>query len=189
MRRTQDPGADNASTGERFAVPFSFLSVYDFNTLIAVNACGLCLNNKDSPMSLSTQLSAELLEVLEAARGARGKAYAPYSGFQVGSAVKTDDGRLVFGANVENASYGLTVCAERNAVMRAVIEKRCRIVAVAVCASPLATPCGMCRQTLVQFAQDDCPIILGTPDRALPPQIRRLGDLIPDAFRLKGLYE
>lgn len=134
-------------------------------------------------------LSADHMDLLNAAREARNHAFAPYSGFKVGSAVRTSDGRVVIGANVENASYGLTVCAERNAVMRAIIEKQCQITAVAVCAEPEATPCGMCRQTLVQFAADDCPVILGTPDPAVAPHMKRLGDLLPDAFRFSGMNE
>lgn len=140
------------------------------------------------PMAVS-QLSTDHRDLLEAAREARNHAFAPYSGFRVGSAVRTSDGRMVIGANVENASYGLTVCAERNAIMRAIIEKHCQITAVAVCADPEATPCGMCRQTLVQFAADDCPIILGTSDPAVAPHMKRLGELLPDAFRLRGNYE
>lgn len=141
-------------------------------------------------MTLPTsQISADLVELLLAAREARNRAYAPYSGFRVGSAVRTSDGRIVIGANVENASYGLTVCAERNAVMRAIIEQRCSIVAVAVCAEPAATPCGMCRQTLVQFAADDCPVIIVTPDSAVEPEVKRLGNLLPVAFRLQGTNE
>src|SRR5688572_3825183 len=89
------------------------------------------------------QATPELLELLNAARDARTRAFAVYSGFKVGSAVLTSDGRTVIGANVENASYGLTLCAERNAVMRAIIDRPCEIVAVAVCAEPAATPCGM----------------------------------------------
>lgn len=140
------------------------------------------------PMT-GSQLSADLLDLLNAAREARGHAFAPYSGFKVGSAVRTSDGRVIIGANVENASYGLTVCAERNAIMRAIIEQQCKIVAVAVCAEPAVTPCGMCRQTLVQFAADDCPVIIGTPELEVEPQLKRLGDLLPDAFRLRGTYE
>lgn len=134
-------------------------------------------------------ISTELLELLHAAREARDRAYAVYSGFKVGSAVRTTDGRVVIGANVENASYGLTVCAERNAIMRAVIENRCAIVAVAVCAEPAATPCGMCRQTLAQFAADDCLVIIGTPDPNAEPELKRLGDLLPNAFRFPGPHE
>lgn len=128
----------------------------------------------------------ELLSLLAAARAARERAFAPYSGFKVGSAVLTSDGRIVIGANVENASYGLTVCAERNAILRAIIDGLCAIRAIAVCAEPAATPCGMCRQTLVQFADDDCPVVIGTPDASAEPQIKRLGDLLPDAFRFSG---
>jgi cytidine deaminase len=90
-----------------------------------------------------------------AAKAASAQAYCPYSGFAVGAAVHAADGRVFAGCNVENASYGLAVCAERNAVFHAVAAGVRDIVAVAVYTpTPMyATPCGACRQVLMEFAR------------------------------------
>jgi cytidine deaminase len=116
-------------------------------------------------------------DLLELAREAAGGAYAPYSGFRVGAAVLARDGRVVTGANVENSSYGLTLCAERAALGRAVAEgiRPGDVEAVAVTASP----CGACRQWLLEFAVE----------RVLFPWqgelvARRPDELLPDSFRL-----
>ena len=97
--------------------------------------------------------TARLESLLDAARGASAKAYAPYSRFHVGAAVLADDGRVFTAANVENASYGLTSCAERNAVFAAVFAGVRRIVAVAIhtpTGEPVS-PCGACRQVIHEF--------------------------------------
>lgn len=90
------------------------------------------------------------------AERARRRAYAPYSKFSVGAALLLDDGTIVHGCNVENASYGLAVCAERTAIFRAVTEGRRGFTAIAVTAGPrmAASPCGACRQVLHEFAPD-----------------------------------
>lgn len=92
--------------------------------------------------------------LLEAACAVRGKAYAPYSNYHVGAAVLAEDGRIFTGVNVENASFGLTICAERAAVFEAVADGVRRLLAVAVCTDDAASPCGACRQVLGEFAQD-----------------------------------
>jgi cytidine deaminase len=92
--------------------------------------------------------------LLAAAKAVSGQAYCPYSGFAVGAAVRSFDGRVFAGCNVENASYGLAVCAERNAVFHAVAAGARDIVAVALYTpTPVyTTPCGACRQVLMEFA-------------------------------------
>jgi cytidine deaminase len=128
---------------------------------------------------VSTPQDAERLGA--AAREARDRAYAPYSGFQVGAALLTDDGRIFAGANVENASYGLSMCAERAAVFHAVAEGVRGIRAVAVSASndEPTWPCGGCRQVLHEFGPDMVVISEGRGGRR---EERRLAELLPLAF-------
>jgi cytidine deaminase len=92
-------------------------------------------------------------EMVRIARDARANAYAPYSNYSVGACVRTDDGRLYAGCNVENASFGMTICAERTAVVKAVSEGARRFTAIAVAAEgAMPYPCGACRQVLSEFA-------------------------------------
>jgi cytidine deaminase len=124
--------------------------------------------------------------LLAAARAVRSHAHAPYSRFTVGAAVLDDAGRIHTGCNVENASYGLTICAERNAVAAAVAAGAKSIRAVAIVTRmrrPPATPCGACRQVLAEFAGDDLPVLLAGPTGIAHEQ--RLGALLPQAFRLR----
>lgn len=97
--------------------------------------------------------------LVDAACAARERAYAPYSNYHVGAAILTEDGRIVTGVNVENVSYGGAICAERTAVVKAVSEGVRRFTAIAVCTSNMGSPCGICRQTLVEFA-GDIPVLL-----------------------------
>jgi len=123
--------------------------------------------------------------LLTAARAVRRHAHAPYSRFSVGAAVLDSDGRIHAGCNVENASYGLTICAERNAVAAAVAAgaRALRAVAVVTRLRPPATPCGACRQVLAELGGDDLIVLLGSPTGAA--RRLRLGDLLPQAFRLR----
>jgi cytidine deaminase len=122
--------------------------------------------------------------LVEAARGARKHAHAPYSRFPVGAAVLDERGRVHVGCNVENASYGLTICAERSAVAAAVAAgaRAIRAVAVVTAARPAASPCGACRQVLAEFGADDVPVLLAGP-RGAVAQTLAIGDLLPAAFR------
>jgi len=116
-----------------------------------------------------------------AARQARRRAYAPYSRFKVGAAVRAA-GRIHAGANLENASYGLTVCAERNAVAAAVAAGARRLTAVAVASGtrPPTPPCGACLQVLSEFAGPALPVrLLGAGGRAVETT---LGALLPRGF-------
>jgi cytidine deaminase len=125
-------------------------------------------------------VTAEERDALLAAAGeVRQRAYAPYSNFRVGAAVLTDDGRIFTGVNVENASYGLTVCAERTAVGTAVSAGVQHIVAAAVSSDNGVAPCGACRQVLREFA-DDIPIWLVDAEGAVHQT--SLYRLLPDHF-------
>ncbi len=120
--------------------------------------------------------------LIEAARRAYENAYAPYSRFRVGAAVLADDGQVFVGCNVENSSFGLTVCAERNAVAAAVVAGA-RPQAVAVVASgALTAPCGACRQVLSEFSER-MPVILATADGD-DTRVTSLDALLPGAFHL-----
>ncbi len=124
------------------------------------------------------------LRLVEAARRVAAFAYAPYSGFRVGAAALGGNGRIYTGCNVENSSYPVTLCAERNAVGSAVADGETRIVAVAV-ASPEdlddLTPCGMCRQFLAEFGDD----VLVVTRQGGAWRAQSVRELLPGAFRLE----
>lgn len=105
---------------------------------------------------------AERSQLIQAAQECRHFAYAPYSNYLVGAALLADDGQIYAAVNVENASYGLTVCAERNAVAKMVSQGGRQILAIAVCTINGGTPCGACRQVLSEFA-GNVPVYLCTP--------------------------
>jgi cytidine deaminase len=119
--------------------------------------------------------------LLEAALRARRNAHAPFSNFQVGAAIEAEDGRIFSGCNVENATYGLTVCAERVAVFKAISEgaRKFRRVAVAADTPVLTPPCGACRQILWEFCGDVELVLVNLEGKT---EIFRLKDLFPRPF-------
>ncbi len=123
-------------------------------------------------------------KLIAAACAARQRAYAPYSHYMVGAAVLADDGQIYTGVNVENASYGLTICAERAAVFAMVAAGGRRLQAVAVCTGNGGSPCGACRQVLAEFAAD-VPVFLS--DTAGQTRRTSLLTLLPDHFGSEDL--
>ena len=122
--------------------------------------------------------------LLAAARGARERAYAPYSHFRVGAAVLTHEGSVYRGCNVENASYGLTICAERSAIFAAVAAEgpgmKLRAIAVSADHEPPCSPCGACRQVIAEFGYDAVVLFYG--ESGLQQVL--IQDLLPETFRL-----
>lgn len=125
--------------------------------------------------------------LIAAARAARPQAYAPYSHFTVGAALLAEDGRIYSGVNIENASYGLTVCAERNAIGAMVLAGGQRIRAVAVCTENGVTPCGACRQVLAEFAPEGNDVPVWMIDGAENTRTMTLAELLPDDFGARHL--
>jgi cytidine deaminase len=117
----------------------------------------------------------------KAAKDAREKAFAPYSNFKVGAAIETADGEIFTGCNVENASYGLTVCAERVAIWKAMSEGKRDFVSLAVVAETeeLTPPCGACRQIIWEFC-GDIPVTL--TNLSGKSETMQMSELLPRAF-------
>ena len=125
-------------------------------------------------------------QLIAAAKRARENAHAPYSDFRVGAAVRAKSGRIFGGCNVENATYGLTVCAERLAIFKAVSEGERGFDAVAVVtdSEKLTPPCGACRQIIWEFCAD-VPVILSNLQGKT--EITRMRDLFPKPFDSSNL--
>jgi cytidine deaminase len=124
----------------------------------------------------------------QAAARAAESAYAPYSGFRVGAALQLEDGSIITGANVENVSYGLTICAERSAICKAVAEKgpaiRVKAIAVTNLNHAASPPCGACRQVLSEFVTEDAQISF--PSDA-GTELLPFAQLMPFAFKFPRL--
>ncbi|PID86937.1 MAG: cytidine deaminase [Chloroflexi bacterium] len=123
-------------------------------------------------------------DLIQAAIEARQNAYAPYSNYAVGAALLADNGRFYTGCNVENTSYGLTICAERTAVVKMVSDGVRKIEAIVVCTENAGSPCGACRQVLSEFA-GDVPVWL--VDAAGNGRETTLLTLLPDRFTPRHL--
>lgn len=123
-------------------------------------------------------------ELIDAAKEVRNLAHAPYSNFQVGAAVETDDGTIYTGCNVESASYGLTMCAERVAIWKGISEgaKKFGRIAVVVDTEELTPPCGACRQVIWEFCGDVAVILSNLNDKT---ETIQMSELLPKAFDSK----
>ena len=126
--------------------------------------------------------------LINAARAARERAVAPFSHFRVGAAVETEDGKLYTGCNIESASYGLTVCAERVAIWKALSEgeRRFKRLAVVADTDQLTPPCGTCRQIIWEFCRDATVIFANLRG---DKESFRMSELLPRAFDVRFLKE
>ncbi len=123
--------------------------------------------------------------LLDLANEARRRAYAPYSGYKVGSALRTKSGKIYTGVNVESAAYPMTMCAERVAVFKAVSEGEREFEVISVVTDNGGTPCGGCRQVLAEFGLETI-VLIGDGNGKLL-QETTVGDLLPGAFTPKDL--
>lgn len=125
-------------------------------------------------------------ELVEEAIKAKEKAYAPYSHFRVGAALETAEGKIYTGCNIENASFGLAICAERVAIFKAVSDgcQNFKALAVAGDSDNFCSPCGSCRQVMAEFAPDMPVIMVGANKKY---QVQKVGELIPGYFNKNEL--
>ena len=127
-------------------------------------------------------------ELIASAKEAMGRAYAPYSGFHVGAALLCADGTVYQGCNIENASYSPTNCAERTAFFKAVYDGHRKFSAIAVCGgmggniTGFTTPCGVCRQVMKEFCEDDFTVYVVGPEDSY--ETYTLAQLLPSGFSL-----
>ena len=135
---------------------------------------------------MTTQTQAALDQLLRLAEQAAQNSYSPYSKFRVGAALRLTSGEIVTGTNVENVSYGLTICAERAALVRAVSqfgpEIRIEAVAIANLNGMPSPPCGACRQVLAEFIQPDAPVAFPTKEGT---RTMAFSDVLPLGFEMK----
>ena len=128
----------------------------------------------------------EYQELVDKAIEAKQNSYSPYSNFKVGAALLAKSGEVYLGTNIENASYGLTICAERTALFKAVSEGEKEFVSIAInCETDsfnYAFPCGACRQVIAEFLSDDADVIVSI--RSGEFKVYKVKDLLPNAFRL-----
>ena len=126
----------------------------------------------------------DMADLIHEAVEARLQAHAKYSRFSVGSAILSEDGTIFRGCNVENASFGLTLCAERVALTSAITSGHRTFRAIAIVADRLAAPCGACRQVLAEFCSEDFPVHIATAADPTSIETHLLGNLLPERFQL-----
>ncbi|KAI1962921.1 hypothetical protein LOZ58_002545 [Ophidiomyces ophidiicola] len=133
-------------------------------------------------MASNSLTAAELDTLSSKAIAAKSSAYCPYSKFQVGASLLTEDGTFFVGGNVENASYPVGICAEKNVFSTAVVagHRKFKAAAVATNTSPAASPCGSCRQFMREFCPSNFPVYLYDKDGRYV--VRTIEELLPDSF-------
>jgi len=130
-------------------------------------------------------MNENIKKLLDAARKAKENAYAPYSHFHVGAALMTEDGNIYSGCNVENTSYGLTICAERNAIFKMAAEGKRLISEILVIGDTeeFLPPCGACRQVIAEFSKKETPVYMCNKNGDVKQST--VDDIIPYSFTLK----
>jgi cytidine deaminase len=136
-------------------------------------------------MAMIDMTNEERQALIDLAKEARRRAYAPYSNYLVGAALRTTSGRIYTGVNVENAAYPTGICAERVAVFKAVSDGECKFEVIAVVTSNGGTPCGSCRQVLAEFGLDTVVLIADGNGRLVKET--SVNELLPGAFRPEDL--
>jgi cytidine deaminase len=128
-------------------------------------------------------------DLISKAIAAREKAYVPYSNFKVGAALVTEDNTVYSGCNIENASYGATNCAERTAIFKAVSDGHTKIKAIAIVTDleNYASPCGICRQVILEFAAENIEIILAKNEKDYI--VKTMEEILPGAFAKNNLLK
>jgi cytidine deaminase len=151
-----------------------------------VSAKKRAVTSKKKARAGAARVDAKLLDALvEEAKAVRERAYAPYSRYRVGAAIATRSGRIFTGCNVENASYGATICAERGAIMQMVAAGESAPIACAVVTADQGSPCGICRQVLAEFTRDMPIVMAGVGGEGESGRVVQLSALLPHAFVLR----
>jgi len=161
--------------------PTAIIAIVGISVFAAIS-CNNTNQNASQPTAQNSNVPADIFKTLiDSATKARNNAYAPYSKFLVGSAVLAGSGAIYTGCNVENASFGLTNCAERTAIFKAISagEKRIKAVAVVTDVPELTAPCGACRQVIYEFGRDVDVIMANLKGKQ---KIEKISKLLPDAF-------
>lgn len=131
------------------------------------------------------QIREDYKQLIELANEARRRAYAPYSNYRVGAALRTKTGKVYTGVNIENAAYPASICAERVAVFKAVSEGEVEFEVVTVVTDTGGSPCGSCRQVLAEFGLDT--IVLIADGNGKLVKVTSVGELLPEAFQPRHL--
>ncbi|MCX7772115.1 MAG: cytidine deaminase [Clostridia bacterium] len=141
----------------------------------------------DLPQKEPKEMDAQAQELVSLAVKAKESAYAPYSGFHVGAALLADNGKIYTGCNIENASFGATICAERTAIVKAVSDGARQILAIAISSDSKAAtmPCGICRQTMSEFCASDMPMYLSNREGQF--ETYSFDQILPHSFRQSDL--